>query len=283
MLLVIDQFEELFGPQVPKANRERFDRLLAVALADRDGPLHLITTIRSDFTLQQQQTMPRLCALINEQAVRHTVLRISDTGLKEIVRNPARLAGLVWDESTLPDRIVDEAKQTPNPLPLLGNLLWLMWQGRQGRKLLASNHEKLGGVGGALAKSAETLWLSLDADSQLRARGLLLKLVSVGLDRADTRRTISRAVALQAAGGGSQAEAVLWRLSGGPGDDANQGLAPRLIIVGNDREPAPRRRSPGSATNSRKPLRRSPGLAAGSRTRPTPDPTTRSIWRTRRC
>ena len=237
MLLVIDQFEEVFGPQVPEANRARFDRLLAVALADHDGPLHLITTIRSDFTLQQQKTMPCLCALINEQAGRHTVLRISDTGLKEIVCNPARLAGLVWDESTLPDRIVDEAKQTPNPLPLLGNLLWLMWQGRQGRKLLASNHEKLGGVGGALAKSAETLWQSLDADSQLRARGLLLKLVSVGPDRADTRRTISRAVALQAAGGGSRAEAVLWRLSGGPGVDANQGLGPRLIIVGNDREP----------------------------------------------
>ena len=237
MLLVIDQFEEVFGPQVPEGDRKRSDRLLAVALADRDGPLHLITTIRSDFTLQQQQTMPCLCALINEQAGSHRVLRISDTGLKEIVRNPARLAGLVWDESTLPDRIVDEAKQTPNPLPLLGNLLWLMWQGRQGRKLLASNHEKLGGVGGALAKSAETLWLSLDDDSRHRARGLLLKLVSVGSDRADTRRTISRAVALQAAGGGSQAEAVLWRLSGGPGDDANQGLAPRLIIVGNDREP----------------------------------------------
>ena len=237
MLLVIDQFEEVFGPQVPEADRERFDRLLAIALADRDGPLHLITTIRSDFTLQQQETMQCLCALINEQAGRHTVLRISDTGLKEIVRNTARLAGLVWDESTLPDRIVDEAKKTPNPLPLLGNLLWLMWRGRQSRKLLASVHHDLGGVGGALAKSAETLWLSLDADSQLRARGLLLKLVSVGSDRADTRRTISRAVALQAAGGGSQAEAVLWRLSGGPGDDANQGLAPRLIIVGKECEP----------------------------------------------
>lgn len=237
ILLVIDQFEEVFGPQVPEADRERFDRVLAVALADRDGPLHLITTIRSDFTLQQQQTMPRLCALINEQAGRHTVLRISDTGLKEIVRNPARLAGLVWDEPMLPTRIVDEAKQTPNPLPLLGNLLWLMWQRREGRKLLAKVNHELGGVGGALAKSAETLWLSLDDDSRHRARGLLLKLVSVGSDRADTRRTISRAVALQAAGGGSRAEAVLWRLSGGPGDDANQGLAPRLIIVGKDCEP----------------------------------------------
>ena len=130
----MDQLEELFAPLVPADARTRFDALLAAALADPDGPLHLITTIRSDFTLNQQQEMPALCALINEKAARYVVGPIGRAGLNEVVRNPARLAGLTWDEVTLPGRIVDDAADTPNPLPLVGNLLWLLWQQRQGRR-----------------------------------------------------------------------------------------------------------------------------------------------------
>ena len=148
-----------------------------------------------------------------------------------MVRSPARLAGLTWDEYTLPERIVKDAAETPNPLPLVSNVLSLLWQKREGNRLSGKIYDDLEGVGGALSTSAEELWKNLDEDGRSRARKLLLKLVSIGTDRPTTRRTISLATALRAAGGGAPARRVIDRLSGRVGDDVNQEAGPRLIVV----------------------------------------------------
>jgi hypothetical protein len=61
-LLVVDQLEELFTLVADEqAQRRRdFDALLAGAVDDPDGSFHLITTIRSDFTLRLISELPRL-------------------------------------------------------------------------------------------------------------------------------------------------------------------------------------------------------------------------------
>ncbi len=231
LLLVIDQFEEIFGPNVPPEQRTCFDRLLDAALADRDGPLHLLTTIRSDFTLKQQEELPALSPRLNDLADRYYLPPITRHGLRDAILRPARLAGLVWGENTLPARIEDEAANTPNPLPLVSNLLAILWDRKQGNRLLGEVEQELGGVGGALSNSADTLWDNLTEDQQTRARLLLLKMVSVGSNRPDTRRTIPLSTALRAAGGGEQAREVLNRLSGQGGADRHQLSGLRLVVV----------------------------------------------------
>jgi hypothetical protein len=237
LVLVIDQLEEVFTLTQDRKVRERFDALLANALSDQDGPLHLVTTIRSDF-MMQFTTLPRLQDLLHEKTSRYFLDPITGYGLKDVVRTPAKLAGLHWSDDLLPDDIVKEASAEPGALPLVENLLRLLWLESHEKKSSTLNRQvynDLGGVGGALAKSADALLESLGAGKE-KALNLLTALVNVGGDKQDmqdTRRTIPKGVALQAAGGGAQAETILNQLSGLRGRDTSRGTParPRLVVL----------------------------------------------------
>ena len=182
LVLVIDQLEELFTLTAKAEDRAHFDALLAEALADLDGPLHLITTVRSDFMVRFAE-LPRLQGLLNDVAGRYLLPPVSEAGLKDLVRTPARLAGLDWSEASLPGDIVSEAIAEPGALPLVGNLLRLLWDERDGHVLSARVYRELGGLGGALAQRADLLLDILDAEvsnGRDRARKLLLELVEPG-------------------------------------------------------------------------------------------------------
>ena len=94
-------------------------------------------------------------------------------------------------------------------------------------------YERLGGVGGALAKSADAILQGLAPDDRARAKRLLLRLVTIGRGVEPTRQAVSRGEALSAAGGGPESERVLSRLSGGrAGDDTGSSdAAARLVVV----------------------------------------------------
>lgn len=237
LVLVIDQLEEVFTLTQDGKVRERFDALLANALTDQDGPLHLVTTIRSDF-MMQFAALPRLQALLHEKARRYLLNPVDGNGLRAVVRAPAELAGLRWSDDELPDEIVQEARDEPGALPLVENLLRLLWdesRNQQTNRLSRQVYNDLGGVGGALAKSADALLEGLGAGKQ-SALSLLTALVNVGghnQDIQDTRRTIPKSVALQAAGGGAEAETILNQLSGLRGRDTSRGAParPRLVVL----------------------------------------------------
>ena len=95
--------------------------------------------------------LPRLQGLLNNAAGRYLLPPVSEAGLKDIVRTPARLAGLHWSEASLPDDIVSEAIAEPGASPLVGNLLRLLWDERDGHVLSARVYRELGGLVGALA------------------------------------------------------------------------------------------------------------------------------------
>ena len=237
LVLVLDQLEEVFTLTKDGKIRERFDALLANALADQDGPLHLVTTIRSDF-MMQFAALPRLQALLHEKARRYLLNPIDANGLRAVVRAPAQLAGLRWSDDQLPDEIAQEARDEPGALPLVENLLRLLWEesrNKQANTLSRQVYNDLGGVGGALAKSADDLLESL-GERKPKALSLLTALVNVGghnQDIQDTRRTILKSVALEAAGGGADAETILNQLSGLRGPDTSRGAParPRLVVL----------------------------------------------------
>ena len=218
LLLVVDQLEEIFTICNDTAIRGHFDALIASALDDPDVSFHLITTIRSDFTLHLEQ-LPQLASLLSRRSERYYLNPIDEKGLREVLRNSMRRAALQWDEPTLPERIITSAGRERSALPLVNKLLWLLWQRRVGNVLSARVYEELGGVGGALARSADELINGLGKDNKKRARQLLLRLIKISMDSEPTRRTISRPTAISAAGGGPEAEAVLRHLSGMAGDE----------------------------------------------------------------
>ena len=235
LLLVIDQLEELLTLTTDPEVLTRVDSLLASAVEDTDGPLYLVTSIRSDFLLRIGE-LPRLQGLLNAQAGRYDLQPLSLVGYREIVRIPAQRAGLGWSEASLPERIVEDAVSERAPLPLVANLLRLLWEAsekRGDRVLRIEDYRELNGVAGALAKGGDRLLASLGADGRERARRLLLALVKPGEESQDTKQPISRTMALQAAGGGAEAERVLNRLSGlrDKQGQVGNGADPRLVVV----------------------------------------------------
>jgi formylglycine-generating enzyme required for sulfatase activity len=232
LLLVIDQLEEIFTLTDEEAARNRFDALLAAALADGDCPLYLVTTVRSDFLLHIGE-LPRLQTLLNERAGRYDLRPLGIAGLTEIVRIPALRAGLGWSEPSLPERIVEDAIEQRAPLPLVANLLRLLWdrsQERGDRVLSADDYRDLRGVAGALGEGADRLLNGLHDLGKDRARDLLLALIQPGRESQDTRRSLPLDQALEAAGGGAEAQRVLDRLSGLRSPEVDD-LGPRLVAV----------------------------------------------------
>ena len=159
-LLVIDQFEELFTI-ADSAEAERLDALLAEAISGEHGlPLLLITTMRSDF-LGKLDQLTRLNALRNNSA-RFEVPPIAENGLREILTQTTLLTGLSYSDPDLPEEIIDEALNEPGALPLVSNLLRLLWEKRGDTSILQrSVYNDVGKLGGALARSADKLLKSL--------------------------------------------------------------------------------------------------------------------------
>ena len=220
-LLVIDQFEELFT-LAAEPQRLQFDLLLATALADADCPLFVVSTVRADF-LDRIEQLPRLAALYNQRCKRYLLPTITPEGLREAIELPAQRAGL--DASQVTAAMLREARDEPGALPLVENALLQLWQLRRGKQLSGAEFDGLGGLAGMLSTSADALLARIEREVKPAGRAgaleLLLRLTRINADGRHSRQRISRAEAVQVAGGGDAArgEQVLLRLSGQRPDD----------------------------------------------------------------
>ncbi|MEI2768088.1 MAG: SUMF1/EgtB/PvdO family nonheme iron enzyme [Nitrosomonas sp.] len=219
-LLVVDQFEELFT-FAGDAARKQFDALLAYALQDPECPLFLISTVRADF-LERFEYLPRLQAIYNHRCKRYFLPLISEQGLREIIEQPARLAGL--DVSDVTTAILADTKDEVGALPLVENGLFTLWKELQdhpsGRKKLSGDfYRQQNGIAGMLSQQADAL---LERVGQKHPKGkhaaleLLLALTSINTDGRNTRRRITREEAIAVAGEGDDklGEQVVRMLSG---------------------------------------------------------------------
>jgi formylglycine-generating enzyme required for sulfatase activity len=234
-LLAIDQCEELFTFADP-AERTRFDRLLAAALADVDCPLFVISTVRADFLDRFESDLPRLNALRRGPGRSWPLPLLGETGLREVIEGPARLANL--DVTAVEEAMVAEARDEPGALPLVENALYWLWENREqdprGGKVRLSGQlfSQQGGLAGILSQSADDLLASLGPRRE-RALELLFRLVKVDPEgRRHTRRRIPLTEAIEIAGGGARGRELVDRLAGQRALGGGKGHGPlRLITV----------------------------------------------------
>ncbi|RYZ18058.1 MAG: serine/threonine-protein kinase PknK, partial [Myxococcaceae bacterium] len=227
LLLVIEPLEELFT--LDAEERRAFDALLSTALSGVAVPLRLLTAVRSDFLHRLEQQLPALVRSLPE-AVRYPLPPMGESGLGQVVHGLSRHAGLQLAEG-LASRMVNDARNEEGRLPLLGHALRGLWGLHEAGPLTHTDYDRLGGVGGALARQAEGLLDALGPEGRERAKWLLLDLVQVGRGVPDTRRPRSRQEVLEAAGGDRLAEEVLQRLTG-----TRLGMepGPRLVTLSGD-------------------------------------------------
>ncbi len=189
LLLVIDQFEELYTLCREPARRQQFlDLLLAAARAEEirpAPPLVLLITLRADFMGQALAYRPFADAL---QAGSLLLGPMHRDEIRAAITRPAQKQGAAF-EPGLVDRILDDVGEEPGNLPLLEFALTLLWD----RSLTHEAYEALGHVDGSLARYAEQVFKDLDSAEQRRMPQILTQLVQPGEGTGDTRRVATRA------------------------------------------------------------------------------------------
>lgn len=191
MLLVIDQFEELFTLTKSEQERAQVLRGLFEAVSDPHSRLWVVVTLRADFYDHPLLYIPSSELISRRNEV---VGPLTSEELFRAITKPAERAGLVM-EADLPITIAEDVSEQPGTLPLMEYALTELFEGRVGRLLTLSAYRQSGGVLGALARRADSLFLSLTPAEQAEARQMFLRLVTLGeeLGTDDTRRRTHRA------------------------------------------------------------------------------------------
>ncbi len=205
VVLVLDQFEELFTLVEDEQVRTHFLDTLISAVTDPYSRVRVIVTLRADF-YDRPLLYPGFSALMKERT--EVVVPLTPEELKEAIVSPAERAGLRVDPE-LVEAIVSDVGEQPGALPLLQYALTEVFERRQGRVLTLTPYETSGGVLGALARRAEEIYTGLTEEEQGVARQLFLRLVTLGEGVEDTRRRVRRSELLPAGGNGQALDKVI--------------------------------------------------------------------------
>jgi len=187
-VLVVDQFEEVFTQCLDPVQRLAFVDRIAALVTGPDSRTTVVLGIRADFYARCTE-LPVLAGLL--AAANVPVPPLTDAELRDAVTKPAVLAGLSV-ERALVTKILAEASGQPGALPLLSHALLETWQQRRGDVLSVAGYEAAGGVAGAIAQTAETVYDRLDDRQRDTARQALVRLVAFGEGVEDTRRRVPR-------------------------------------------------------------------------------------------
>ncbi|MEO8286575.1 MAG: helix-turn-helix domain-containing protein [Chloroflexota bacterium] len=204
LLLVIDQFEELFTLVADEVVRADFIDSLFVAVGDPRSRLRVVITLRADYFDRPLMYLPAT-ELLNRRS--ELVGPLSAGEMYRAITAPAQRVGLEL-ESGLADAILQDVAEQPGTLPLLQYTLTELYERRTGRVLSLAAYRASGGVFGALAGRAESLYMGLSEQEQAEARQLFLRLATPGAGVEDTRRRVLRSELASAV----QDEAALQRV-----------------------------------------------------------------------
>ena len=183
-LLVVDQFEEVFTLCRDEEERRAFVEALLEAAAQRT---RVVIALRADF-YGHCATYPGLVSALEEQQA--LVGPMSEEELRRAIERPAEHSGLVLEPGVVEGILRDVVGQ-PGALPLLSHSLLETWKRRSGRMLTLIGYLQSGGVHGAIARTAETVYDALSAEQQVLARNVFLRLTELGDGTEDTRRRAS--------------------------------------------------------------------------------------------
>ena len=185
IIIVLDQFEELFTECEDNEERNIFIENVLYASSHKDGAFSVVITLRSDF-LPETQQHGRLNEIISNQGF--LIPAMTEAELREAITEPAKKAGYEFDNA-IADLLVNDSYNRDGALPLLQMALTRIWDGLRRDVCPTETYRQFGGVGGALAKAADGVFENLSKEEQQIARRIFLGLIKLGEGTQDTRRT----------------------------------------------------------------------------------------------
>jgi WD40 repeat protein len=200
LVIVVDQFEEVFTSCPDEATRRSFITALCAAAGSKSQTAALVVIgLRADF-YPHALHYPELVRPLQDHQV--VVGPMSAAELRSAILEPAHKArldvedGLVEvllrDLAPAPGDDVAGAAHGAGTLPLLSHALLMTWRNSRRGRLTVADYQASGGIHGAVARTAEDAYGDLNAGQQELTRQIFLRLVHVADDTADTRRRVAR-------------------------------------------------------------------------------------------
>ena len=190
-LILVDQFEETFTLCHDESERVAFiEKLLSLA-QDKSKKITIVIALRADFYSHCAQ-YPALRRAVAAEQEYIGQMRVEE--LRRAIEEPAKRGG--WEfEPGLVDVLLQDVRPhgshepEPGALPLLSHVLLATWERRRGRTFTLDGYHDSGGVRGAIAETAESVFTDqLNQTQQELARDVFLRLTELGQGTEDTRR-----------------------------------------------------------------------------------------------
>ncbi|MFC0844022.1 helix-turn-helix domain-containing protein [Streptomyces noboritoensis] len=186
-VVIVDQFEEVFTLCQDPEERAAFLDLILTA-RHPGSRVRIVLGVRADF-YSHCLLHPGLADVLREASL--PVGPMTEEELREAITKPAVAHALIV-ERALTARLVEEVAAEPGGLPLMSHALLETWRHRTGRTLSLDAYRAAGGLNGAVARTAETLYTALSEDQAALTRRILLRLITPGDGTPDTRRPVDR-------------------------------------------------------------------------------------------
>ncbi|MBE9069524.1 caspase family protein, partial [Leptolyngbya cf. ectocarpi LEGE 11479] len=186
ILLVVDQFEEVFALGSPDEEKQQFiDCLTAIANVE-ESRLAIVTTMRADF-LPDWLGYGELIESIQKDAV--FLGRLQGQALLDAVEKPAQVQGHSMENGLL-QLIADDMAAASNALPLLEFALEALWDQRdtQHHCLTVDAYTAMDRLKGTLDSQATKVYDRLAKNEKDWCRRICLSLIRIGKDGKDTRQ-----------------------------------------------------------------------------------------------
>jgi WD40 repeat protein len=169
-LLVVDQFEEIFrfheAGQVQQEAANEFVSLLLEAVAQKDVPIYVVLTMRSDFIGECGQ-FEGLAEMVNRGEF--LIPRLTREQYKRIIEGPIKVAGGEITPRLL-QRLLNDIGQQQDQLPCLQHALmrtWAVWAEKGDSQALdLDDYQRVGRMAQALSLHADEIYDSLADDRQ---------------------------------------------------------------------------------------------------------------------
>jgi WD40 repeat protein len=184
LCLILDQFEEVFTLCRDEGERNAYIEAIMSVTTLIDMPVKLILILRADFYGRCAQ-FSKLAKLLSDNQT--LVGKMSGDEFREAIMQPAERVGLRL-ETGLVELLIEEIRGEAGALPMLSHALRETWKLRRGNLLTVEGYIETGGIRGAIAETAETIYQMLPKKSQAIARQIFLRLAEIEDENMATSR-----------------------------------------------------------------------------------------------
>lgn len=198
VLILIDQFEELFRYQYSGKDKDALDKvehfvnLLVNIVKQKELPVYVVITMRSDF-IGDCSPFQQFTSLINDS--HYLIPRMTRNDFRKAIVGPVSVAGGKISDQ-LVQLLLNEMGNNPDHLPILQHALMRTWEywiklSDPSVPIGITEYEAIGRLDQALSNHANDAFYELSADERKTCEVVFKSLTEKGADNKGIRRPTS--------------------------------------------------------------------------------------------